>query len=138
MQIKRVPVPERVRAAPRLFAWIDRPLVRRGYIECCDAQARALGLLRVTVADYVQELSCYGSARLPRPLSMGTERLVDTRADLIGRTHRVPGADLSTAYARHAPGAANGRSQTGMRRTRSLAVPVARPRSPRSIEHHTR
>lgn len=51
MPRKRVLRPERLRHVPAQFSWIDQRLVREGYLERCDAQALALYLLLVTVAD---------------------------------------------------------------------------------------
>jgi hypothetical protein len=67
--IKRVISPERVRKIPAQFSWVDHRLVRDRYIERCDAQALALYLFLVTVAD-AQGLSYYSDASLARSLSM--------------------------------------------------------------------
>jgi hypothetical protein len=67
--IKRVISPERVRKIPAQFSWVDHRLVRDRYIERCDAQALALYLFLVTVAD-AQGLSYYSDASLATSLSM--------------------------------------------------------------------
>jgi hypothetical protein len=80
--IKRVINPERVRKIPAQFSWVDHRLVRERYIERCDAQALALYLFLVTVAD-AQGLSYYSDASLARGLSMELSRLGQARAALI-------------------------------------------------------
>jgi len=82
MAIKRVLVPERVRRVPRQFGWIDRRLLREGYLQGCDASALALYLFLVTVAD-AQGLSFYADATLERSLSILRGDLVQARGDLI-------------------------------------------------------
>lgn len=82
MAIKRVISPERVRKIPAQFSWVDHRLVRDRYIERCDAQALALYLFLVTVAD-VQGLSYYSDASLARSLSMDLSRLRQARGALI-------------------------------------------------------
>ena len=83
MPIKRVLCPERVRKIPLQFSWVDHRLVRDRHIARCDAQALALYLFLVTVAD-VLGLSYYSDAALGRSLSMVPNRLSQARSDLIG------------------------------------------------------
>jgi len=83
MPRKRVLRPERLRHVPAQFSWIDQRLVREGYLERCDAQALALYLLLVTVAD-AQGLSYYGDATVCRLLSMASAHLERARTALIG------------------------------------------------------
>jgi hypothetical protein len=82
MSIKQVISPERVRKIPPQFSWVDHRLVRERYIERCDAQALALYLFLVTVAD-VQGLSYYSDASLARHLTMEVRRLGQARGTLI-------------------------------------------------------
>ena len=82
MPIKRVLCPERVRSVPAQFSWVDHRLVRDRHIDRCDAQAAALYLFLVTVAD-AQGLSYYSDAVLARRLSMAPARLSQARADLL-------------------------------------------------------
>jgi hypothetical protein len=82
MPHKRVLRPERLRQVPPQFSWIDQRLVRDQHLERCDAQALALYLVLVTVAD-AKGLSYYGEASLTRLLSMPAARLSQARADLI-------------------------------------------------------
>lgn len=79
---KRVLRPERLRRVPAQFSWIDQRLIRDGHLQRCDANALALYLLLVTVAD-AQGLSYYGEANLARLLSMPAAALLQARADLI-------------------------------------------------------
>jgi hypothetical protein len=82
MPIKRVLCPERVRKVPMQFSWVDHRLVRDRHIARCDAQALALYLFLVTVADALG-LSYYSDASLGRSLSMEPGRLSQARSDLI-------------------------------------------------------
>lgn len=82
MLSKRVLRPERLRRVPAQFSWIDQRLIRDGHLQRCDANALALYLLLVTVAD-AQGLSYYGEASLARLLSMPAAVLLQARAELI-------------------------------------------------------
>ena len=74
--------PERLRQVPEQFSWVDQALVRCGFIERCDAQAAALYLFLVTVAD-AQGLSYYASATLAARLHLSMQELGAARAQLI-------------------------------------------------------
>jgi len=82
MPAKRVLRPDQLRRIPAQFSWIDQRLVREGYIERCNAQALALYLMLVTVADW-RGLSYYGDASISRLLSMPPAQLEQARTDLI-------------------------------------------------------
>jgi hypothetical protein len=82
MPIKRLLCLKRLRRIPRQFSWIDQRLVRERYIERCDAQALALYLLLLTVAD-AQGLSYYSDRTMCRLLSMAPAHLEQARATLI-------------------------------------------------------
>ena len=75
-------VADRVRQVPRQFGWIDRRVLREGYLGRCEAPALALYLLLVIVAD-AQGLSFYADASLGRLLSMSLETLGRARANLL-------------------------------------------------------
>ena len=84
---KRLLRPERLRAVPSQFSWLDHRLVRERYLERCSTEALALYLLLVTVAD-AQGLSYYGDASVcarlgwqPGQLNPARQALID--ADLI-------------------------------------------------------
>jgi hypothetical protein len=79
---KRALVADRVRQVPRQFGWIDRRVLREGYIGRCETPALALYLLLVIVAD-AQGLSFYADAALERLLSMPVDTLGRARANLI-------------------------------------------------------
>ena len=81
MPAKRVLRPDRLRRIPPQFSWIDQQLVREGYLQRCNAQALALYLMLVTVADS-QGLSYYGDASICRLLSIDPEALGRARGDL--------------------------------------------------------
>lgn len=82
MPAKRVLRADRLRRVPAQFSWIDQRLVREGYIGRCNAQALALYLMLVTVADS-RGLSYYGDASIGGFLSMPPGQLERARCDLI-------------------------------------------------------
>ncbi|MGH2872338.1 MAG: hypothetical protein ACRDL5_07720 [Solirubrobacteraceae bacterium] len=82
MPQKRLLRPQRLRRVPAQFSWIDQRLVRERHTERCGAEALALYLVLVTVAD-ASGLSYYGDASLMRVLSMPAERLRQARGELI-------------------------------------------------------
>ena len=79
---KRVLRPERLRQVPEQFSWVDQALVQHHLIDRLDAQAAALYLFLITVAD-AQGLSYYGAATLAQRLRLGPDELVAARAQLI-------------------------------------------------------
>lgn len=83
MTTKRILCERRLRRIPKRFSWIDQRLVFDGHLERCDANAAALYLLLVTVAD-AQGLSYWGDARVARLLRTPPERLARSRENLIG------------------------------------------------------
>jgi hypothetical protein len=83
MIIKRPIRPDRLRQVPEGFNWVDHRLVRQGYVSRCDANALALYLFLVTVAD-VQGLSYYSDAAIGRRLKLTEDRLAAARRQLIG------------------------------------------------------
>jgi len=74
-------VPRRRRRVPPQFSWVDHRLVRDGHIEGRSAEALALYLFLVTVAD-ADGLSWYSEAALCRALSWTPQRLAHARAEL--------------------------------------------------------
>lgn len=83
MTVKRILCAQQLRRIPARFSWIDQRFVFDGHLERCDANAAALYLLLVTVAD-VHGLSYWGDERVARLLHMLPQRLARARADLIG------------------------------------------------------
>ena|ERR1700719_2078230 len=79
---KRVLCEQRLRHMPAQFSWIDQRLVFEGHLAHCDAQAAALYLFLVTVAD-AQGLSYWGDARVARMLSTTDAGLARARGDLL-------------------------------------------------------
>jgi hypothetical protein len=67
---------------PARFSWVDQRLVRDRHLDRLSAQAAALYLFLITVAD-AQGLSWYGDASTARRLSIDEERLRRARADLV-------------------------------------------------------
>jgi hypothetical protein len=88
--IKRVLCKERLRQVPPQFSWIDHRLVRDRHISRCSADALALYLFLVTVADG-QGLSYYGDATICRLLPLRQAR--QARA---GQTPDEPTLDEQT------------------------------------------
>ena len=80
--IKRVLCPQRLRRVPEQFSWIDHRLVRDRHISRCSAQALALYLFLVTVADG-QGLSYYSDQTICRLLPLDGAALADARHELI-------------------------------------------------------
>ncbi len=82
MSIKRVLRPAQVRRIPAQFSWIDQRLVRDKHIGLCSADALALYLFLVTVAD-AQGLSYYSDHSILSRLScVDSARLTQARAEL--------------------------------------------------------
>jgi hypothetical protein len=79
---KRVLCRERLRQVPPQFSWIDHRLVRERHISRCSANALALYLFLVTVADG-QGLSYYADATVCRLLPLDGEALGRARRELI-------------------------------------------------------
>ena len=80
--LKQVICSERMRRVPAQFSWIDQRLVRDRHLDRLDAQAAALYLFLVTVAD-PQGLSWYGDTSTARRLSIDEARLRRARGDLV-------------------------------------------------------
>jgi hypothetical protein len=74
-------VPQRRRRVPPQFSWVDHRLVRDGHIEGRSAEALALYLFLVTVAD-ADGLSWYSETALCRALSWAPPQLAQARAEL--------------------------------------------------------
>jgi len=84
MSIKRVLCPARVRQIPAQFSWIDQRLVRHNLIGACGADALALYLFLVTVAD-AQGLSYYSDQSIVHRLACwDPTRLAQARTELQG------------------------------------------------------
>jgi hypothetical protein len=79
---KRVLCPERLRHVPSQFSWIDHRLVRDRHIAGRSAEALALYLFLVTVADG-QGLSYYSDAGIAKLLPLNGPALVRARQELI-------------------------------------------------------
>jgi len=80
--VKRVLCPERLRRVPKQFSWIDHRLVRDRHIARCSANALALYLFLVAVADG-QGLSYYGDASIAQRLPLDEAALSRARQELI-------------------------------------------------------
>ena len=73
---------DRLRQVPPQFSWIDHRLVRDKHISRCSADALALYLFLVTVAD-AQGLSYYGDGAICRLLPLDAAALSRARQELI-------------------------------------------------------
>lgn len=80
--IKRVLCRQRLRQVPQQFSWIDHRLVRDGHISRCSAEALALYLFLVTVADG-QGLSYYSDQTVLRLLPLDSPALARARRELV-------------------------------------------------------
>ena len=78
----KLPRPERQRAIPPHFSWIDHRLVRDGHLQRCRPSALALYLFLVTVADR-QGLSYYQERTLGAMLHWNQDQLRAARAELV-------------------------------------------------------
>jgi hypothetical protein len=84
--------PERLREVPPRFSWCDQRLFRGGHTATCDAEALALYLFLLTVADS-RGLSYYSDASIGRYLRLDAIALSAARAQLIAAdlvAHRRP------------------------------------------------
>jgi hypothetical protein len=79
---KRVLCPEQLRQVPPQFSWIDHRLVRDRHIVGRSAEALALYLFLVTVADG-QGLSYYSDAGIGKLLPLDGPALARARQELI-------------------------------------------------------
>ena len=80
--VKRVLCPQRLRQVPPQFSWIDHRLVRDRHIAGRSANALALYLFLVTVADG-QGLSYYSDAAMGRLLPLDAAGLAGARQELV-------------------------------------------------------
>ena len=80
--IKRVICPARLRRVPPQFNWVDHRLVRDKHICRCSAQALALYLFLVTVAD-AEGLSYYSDGSITRLLPLDEATVARARQELI-------------------------------------------------------
>lgn len=80
---KTLLVPARRRRVPRQFSWVDQRLVRERHIGRCTAEALALYLFLVTVAD-AEGLSFYGDGAIAGLLGWPEAQVLAARAGLVG------------------------------------------------------
>lgn len=82
MKVQKQLIDPRIRRIPQFFSWVDRRLVKHGYIEQCSHQASALYLFLITVADE-RGLSFYSDQSLANILCMHKHNLRHAREQLI-------------------------------------------------------
>ena len=79
---KTLLIPARRRRVPRQFRWVDQRLVRERHLGCCTAEALALYLFLVTVAD-AEGLSFYGDGAIAALLGWSEAQVRAARAGLV-------------------------------------------------------
>lgn len=79
---KTLLVPARRRRVPRQFRWVDQRLVRERHIGRCTAEALALYLFLVTVAD-ADGLSFYADGAIAERLGWPQAQVREARAALV-------------------------------------------------------
>ena len=79
---RSLPCPQRQRAIPSQFSWIDQALARRRFFERAPASAWALYCFAVTVAD-ARGVSFYAERTLCERLAMTPEQLIGARRALL-------------------------------------------------------
>ena len=110
--IKRVLCPQRLRRVPEQFSWIDHRLVRDRHISRCSAQALALYLFLVTVADG-QGLSYYSDPTISRLLPLDGAALARARQELIAARLIAYQRPLYQVLALDAPAPSSPRCSSG-------------------------
>jgi len=110
--IKRVLCPQRLRRVPEQFSWIDHRLVRDRHISRCSAQALALYLFLVTVADG-QGLSYYSDQTIWRLLPLDGAALSGARRELIAAALIAYQKPLYQVLALDAPAPSSPRCSSG-------------------------
>ena len=79
---KRLLRPERLRAVPSQFSWLDHRLVRERHLDRCSTEALTLYLFLAAVAD-AQDLSYYSDASLRSRMGFSQAQLDAARRRLI-------------------------------------------------------
>jgi hypothetical protein len=110
--IKRVLCRERLRQVPPQFSWIDHRLVRDRHIRRCSADALALYLFLVTVADG-KGLSYYSDQTICRLLPLDGPALARARRELITARLIAYQRPLYQVLALDAPAHSTPRSSAG-------------------------
>jgi hypothetical protein len=80
-----IPRPDRLRRVPSGFGWVDHRLVRRGHTSRLSAEAQALYLFLVTVANE-SGLSWYSDGRLCQQGNLSGRQLDSARGELVARS----------------------------------------------------
>ena len=130
MMTKRLLRPERLRAVPSRFSWLDHRLVRERHLDRCSTEALALYLFLVTVAD-AKGLSYYGDASVCARLGVSAEQLDVARHALIDADLIAYEAPLYQVLSLDRPASAGRPAMRRDRGPRSLADLLADPRAQR-------
>ena len=127
---KRLLRPERLRAVPSQFSWLDHRLVRERHLDRCSTEALALYLFLVTVAD-AKGLSYYGDASVCARLGVSGEQLNAARQALIGADLVAYEAPLYQVLSLNRPATVEPAAMRRDRGPRSLADLLRDPRASR-------
>lgn len=130
MMTKRLLRPERLRAVPSQFSWLDHRLVRERYLDRCSTEALALYLFLVTVAD-AKGLSYYGDASVCARLGLEAAQLDAARQALIDADLIAYEAPLYQVLSLDRPTTIEPAAMRRDRGPRSLADLLADPRAQR-------
>ena len=127
---KRLLRPERLRAVPSQFSWLDHRLVRERHLDRCSTEALALYLFLVTVAD-AKGLSYYGDASVCARLGVSAEQLDVARQTLIDADLIAYEAPLYQVLSLDRPTTVEPAAMRRDQGPRSLADLLADPRASR-------
>ena len=130
MMSKRLLRPERLRAVPSQFSWLDHRLVRERYLDRCSTEALALYLFLVTVAD-AKGLSYYGDASVCVRIGLEAAQLDAARQALIDADLIAYEAPLYQVLSLDRPTTVEPAAMRRDRGPRSLADLLADPRAQR-------
>jgi hypothetical protein len=122
--IKRVLCPQRLRQVPKQFSWIDHRLVRDRHIVGRSAEALALYLFLVTVADGAG-LSYYSDQGICQLLPLDAAALAAARRELIAAGLIAYQKPLYQVLALDAPSPGPGSPGSGPGPRRGVSRPLS-------------
>jgi len=122
--IKRLLCPQRLRQVPKQFSWIDHRLVRDRHIVGRSAEALALYLFLVTVADG-SGLSYYSDQGVCQLLPLDGAALARARRELLAAGLIAYQKPLYQVLALDAPGPGSGGPGSGSGPRRGVSRPLS-------------
>ena len=122
--IKRLLCPQRLRQVPKQFSWIDHRLVRDRHIVGRSAEALALYLFLVTVADG-SGLSYYSDQGICQLLPLDAAALAAARRELLAAGLIAYQKPLYQVLALDAPGPGPGGPGSGPGPRRGVSRPLS-------------